>query len=69
MFYPTGMIAIDDITFSNCTTAGSGTGGGGNCEFEEFSCTAGGCVAQEQVCDFENQCSDASDEGSCPAYQ
>ena len=33
-----------------------------------FLCKLGGCVAQSQVCDFNQDCNDGSDEASCGEY-
>lgn len=35
------------------------------CLPEEFTCARGGCVSEEHVCDFRENCADGSDETNC----
>ncbi|XP_056317933.1 MAM and LDL-receptor class A domain-containing protein 1 isoform X2 [Danio aesculapii] len=35
------------------------------CSPEQFTCARGGCINEEQVCDFRENCEDASDEADC----
>ena len=37
------------------------------CTAEQFTCVDGACISDTKVCDFRNDCSDKSDEASCPA--
>ncbi|XP_075409528.1 MAM and LDL-receptor class A domain-containing protein 1 [Tenrec ecaudatus] len=77
----TGDIAIDDLTFMDCTlysgnlpvdfpeppeTSVPVTLPPHNCKDHEFVCRSNGhCVDQMQKCDFRNDCADKSDESSC----
>lgn len=38
------------------------------CLPEQFSCAKGGCVSEEHVCDFKENCEDGSDETNCMYY-
>lgn len=38
------------------------------CLPEEFSCARGGCVSEEHVCDFRENCADGSDETNCSEF-
>ncbi|XP_069940952.1 MAM and LDL-receptor class A domain-containing protein 2-like isoform X2 [Cherax quadricarinatus] len=56
-----GDVAIDDISFSTeCRTT--------LCSEYEFLCPTQGCISKRKVCDFKNDCSDFSDEETCPDF-
>ncbi|XP_050969614.1 MAM and LDL-receptor class A domain-containing protein 1 [Labeo rohita] len=38
------------------------------CLPEEFTCARGGCVSEEHVCDFRENCEDGSDETNCSQF-
>ncbi|TRZ00115.1 hypothetical protein DNTS_020307 [Danionella cerebrum] len=38
------------------------------CPPEQFSCMGGGCISEENVCDFRENCEDASDEINCSGF-
>lgn len=78
-----GDIAIDDITFTpgcNIPTTGPTpiTPGNGSvtpsvgptnpCPNNGFQCTDGTCIDSTKLCNFNNDCSDGSDERSCPSW-
>nr|XP_039270832.1 MAM and LDL-receptor class A domain-containing protein 1-like [Styela clava] len=57
-------VGVDDITFTDCIIPS----GSGSCQFDEFGCSNGICVPEDNACDFQDQCGDMSDELSCPDY-
>ncbi|KAM3603666.1 uncharacterized protein V6R79_000320 [Siganus canaliculatus] len=60
-FTALGHIAIDDIDFTNCTLPEPQP----VCPDDLFSCNNSVCVEQSQVCDFNDDCGDRSDENDC----
>ncbi|XP_036697163.1 MAM and LDL-receptor class A domain-containing protein 1 [Balaenoptera musculus] len=61
-----GGAAIDDIEFENCMTVGETSE---ICpEATDFLCHNKKCIASHQVCDYQPDCSDRSDEAHCGQY-
>lgn len=56
-----GHIAIDDIDFTNCTLPEPQP----ICPENMFMCNNSVCVESNQVCDFNDDCGDRSDENNC----
>lgn len=36
-----------------------------DCSTNQFACTSGGCVSDDEVCDYKMDCEDGSDEVDC----
>ncbi|KAG1666096.1 MAM and LDL-receptor class A domain-containing protein 2 [Nymphon striatum] len=53
-------LAIDDIKFNDCAPPIKPDHG--ECQKDEFTCDNGGCISQDKVCDYANDCIDGSDE-------
>ncbi|XP_022436167.1 MAM and LDL-receptor class A domain-containing protein 1 [Delphinapterus leucas] len=53
-----GFIGLDELWVYACAQAPSRQ----LCSADEFTCASGQCIAQELVCDSQQDCSDASDE-------
>ncbi|PIK45149.1 hypothetical protein BSL78_17989 [Apostichopus japonicus] len=53
-----GAIAIDDILFNNCDLPVPG----GSCQLSEFTCDNSVCIPNSQVCDYNDDCGDFSEE-------
>ncbi len=67
-----GIIAIDDVSFTTSCTAYSGTlptivttTTGKPCGDNGFQCYDGSCVPNSKVCDFSQDCSNNEDEANC----
>uniref|UniRef100_A0A8C5KA78 MAM and LDL receptor class A domain containing 1 n=1 Tax=Jaculus jaculus TaxID=51337 RepID=A0A8C5KA78_JACJA len=56
-----GDVAVDDISFHNCSPLLSTDR---KCTAEEFMCANKHCIAKEKLCDFVNDCADHSDENT-----
>ncbi|KAM7159543.1 MAM and LDL-receptor class A domain-containing protein 1 isoform 2-T2 [Molossus nigricans] len=54
-----GDIAVDDISFQDCSPLLSPDR---RCTAQEFTCANRHCIAQDKLCDFVNDCADNSDE-------
>ncbi|XP_023613828.1 MAM and LDL-receptor class A domain-containing protein 1 [Myotis lucifugus] len=54
-----GDVAVDDITFQDCSPLLSPDR---KCTAQEFMCANKHCIAQDKLCDFVNDCTDNSDE-------
>ncbi|XP_034026413.1 MAM and LDL-receptor class A domain-containing protein 1 [Thalassophryne amazonica] len=54
-----GDVVVDDISFRNCSPM---LLSGLPCSPDEFSCSNGHCIPQDNLCDFINHCGDNSDE-------
>uniref|UniRef100_A0A672JC96 MAM and LDL receptor class A domain containing 1 n=1 Tax=Salarias fasciatus TaxID=181472 RepID=A0A672JC96_SALFA len=54
-----GDIVIDDVSFLDCSPP---LPSDQPCTSEEFACTNGHCIPQDNLCDFINHCGDSSDE-------
>jgi hypothetical protein len=61
--YTSGDIAVDDIFFVNCSLPQPTT-----CAPNEFSCANAGCINNDRLCDFQDDCGDGSDEQNCGGY-
>jgi hypothetical protein len=59
-----GDIALDDIVFKSCDPSIVPR----SCNSDEFTCSNRRCVPKTMVCDFEDNCGDASDEAKCSSY-
>ncbi|CAL8279708.1 unnamed protein product [Lota lota] len=59
-----GDIAIDDISFSNCTLPDPQP----LCPEDMFTCNNSVCVEHNRVCDFTDNCGDESDEADCEQH-
>ncbi|XP_063956689.1 MAM and LDL-receptor class A domain-containing protein 1-like [Lytechinus pictus] len=76
---PDGVIAIDDISFSNCDLSNDALPPGTTlappttpipCPIpSDYQCGDGQCIPQDQVCDFIVQCSNGRDEQNCGACE
>lgn len=55
------IITLTPFLSTSCLTAAAK-----QCSPEEFRCTNGQCISKTFVCDGDNDCSDHSDEASCP---
>ncbi|KAK7881754.1 hypothetical protein WMY93_030163 [Mugilogobius chulae] len=53
-----GDVVIDDVHFLQCSPPFSNI----QCTSEEYRCSNGHCIPQENLCDFINHCGDSSDE-------
>ncbi|XP_027559169.1 apical endosomal glycoprotein isoform X4 [Neopelma chrysocephalum] len=70
-----GTVAIDDLILSPGCVKEQGQspvtllsqGGASPCAAGEVACDSGGCIAAELVCDFNDTCTDGSDEKHCGA--
>ncbi|CAJ1072730.1 MAM and LDL-receptor class A domain-containing protein 2 [Xyrichtys novacula] len=60
-FNKPGHVAIDDISFTNCTLPEPQP----QCPEDMFKCNNNVCIKHSQVCDFSNDCGDGSDENNC----
>ncbi|KAJ0022846.1 hypothetical protein NQD34_014980 [Periophthalmus magnuspinnatus] len=56
-----GDVVIDDVHFLQCSPSVSSNT---SCTSEEYSCSNGHCISQDNLCDFINHCGDNSDEDS-----
>lgn len=56
--YERTYVAIDDITFENCSLPEKRD----KCKFNEFACNNGRCVSRYLTCDLTDDCGDRSDE-------
>ncbi|XP_038652380.1 MAM and LDL-receptor class A domain-containing protein 1 [Scyliorhinus canicula] len=54
-----GDITVDDISFENCASLLIPDR---QCNSEEYSCANKYCIPKDQLCDFNNDCADHSDE-------
>uniref|UniRef100_A0A6P8Q1I7 MAM and LDL-receptor class A domain-containing protein 1 n=1 Tax=Geotrypetes seraphini TaxID=260995 RepID=A0A6P8Q1I7_GEOSA len=54
-----GDVAVDDISFENCSPLQISTR---NCTPEEFMCANKHCIPKDNLCDFVDDCADNSDE-------
>ncbi|XP_014036210.2 MAM and LDL-receptor class A domain-containing protein 1 isoform X1 [Salmo salar] len=54
-----GDVVVDDVTFQNCTPPLSPEQ---PCGPEEYTCSNGYCIPEDNLCDFLNHCGDGSDE-------
>ncbi|WAR02785.1 MLRP2-like protein [Mya arenaria] len=54
----TGDMAIDDVNFTNCRQSAPT----GNCASNQFTCARKSCIDNNYLCDFSDDCGDASDE-------
>ncbi|CAB1349505.1 unnamed protein product, partial [Coregonus sp. 'balchen'] len=54
-----GDVVVDDVTFQNCTPPLSPEQ---PCGPEEYTCSNGHCIPEDNLCDFLNHCGDGSDE-------
>ncbi|XP_028288906.1 MAM and LDL-receptor class A domain-containing protein 1 isoform X2 [Parambassis ranga] len=54
-----GDVVIDDVTFQNCS---SPLPSSHLCTSEQYTCSNGYCIPQDNLCDFINHCGDNSDE-------
>ncbi|CAL8320128.1 unnamed protein product, partial [Arctogadus glacialis] len=59
-----GDVAIDDISFSNCTLPDPQP----SCPEVMFTCNNTVCVERNRVCDFTDDCGDESDEADCEQH-
>nr|XP_054757464.1 MAM and LDL-receptor class A domain-containing protein 1-like [Lytechinus pictus] len=57
-----GDIAIDDISFRDCSFPAPPPGG---CSPVEFTCGNGNCINTDRYCDLTDDCGDMSDEINC----
>ncbi|XP_039631129.1 apical endosomal glycoprotein [Polypterus senegalus] len=70
---PFGDVALDDLELSpGCRPSSVSLPEGPEptvpptaCRADQFSCAVGVCIPQSQVCDFQRDCGDASDETPC----
>ncbi|XP_040066433.1 MAM and LDL-receptor class A domain-containing protein 2 isoform X1 [Ixodes scapularis] len=76
---PSDVIALDDVSFGDsCTFSGQDfpdtepstpsavTASPHSCDANQFACVSdGSCLPLDRVCDFRNDCADASDESGC----
>ncbi|KAL1006836.1 hypothetical protein UPYG_G00077810 [Umbra pygmaea] len=54
-----GDVVVDDVSFQNCTPPLISEQ---PCKPEEYACSNGHCIPQDNLCDFINHCGDGSDE-------
>lgn len=59
-----GDIAIDDISFVNCTLPPVVS----NCKRGQHRCSRGSCIDPSRLCDYTDDCGDNSDELNCYSY-
>lgn len=61
-------LAIDDVSLSGCALPTKPAAG--LCKSSEFTCSDGGCIPQELMCDYANDCSNGGDEQAsiCNGY-
>ncbi|XP_047444387.1 MAM and LDL-receptor class A domain-containing protein 2 isoform X2 [Mugil cephalus] len=64
-FNKPGHVAIDDVTFANCTLPAPQPW----CPDGAFMCNNSACVDLSRVCDFSDDCGDWSDENNCGAVE
>lgn len=64
---PPGFIAVDDLVFQNCEYPVAQSQ---SCSASQFTCNSGHCVDVTQICDYQPDCCDGSDESlaTCSAY-
>ena len=60
-----GDIAIDDVSFVNCTLPPVVS----SCQRGQHRCARGSCIDPGRLCDFTDDCGDSSDETNCYNYQ
>lgn len=54
-----GDVAVDDVSFQNCSPLLSTNR---KCTTDEFMCANKHCIEKDKLCDFVNDCADNSDE-------
>ncbi|KAM4663334.1 apical endosomal glycoprotein, partial [Discoglossus pictus] len=59
-----GDMAIDDVEFRHCALSAPQVG----CAAGQYQCARGSCVAQDALCDSNDDCGDNSDENSCEKF-
>lgn len=61
-----GFIAIDDITFDQCSLPATNL----TCSNNDFKCNRGSCIPKDRLCDIVDDCGDFSDEYNrfCSSY-
>lgn len=59
-----GDIAIDDVSFENCTLPPVVS----NCKRGQHRCARGSCIDPGRLCDYTDDCGDNSDEVNCYSY-
>jgi len=59
-----GDIAIDDISFVNCSLPPVVS----NCRRGQHRCARGSCIDPSRLCDYSDDCGDNSDEMNCYSY-
>ncbi|XP_029005062.1 MAM and LDL-receptor class A domain-containing protein 1 isoform X2 [Betta splendens] len=63
-----GVLAVDDLSFSPGCGAGSGSSArlSSTCPPPWFACAGGKCIKENKICDFTPDCPHGEDEVSCP---
>ncbi|GFN85250.1 MAM and LDL-receptor class a domain-containing protein 2-like [Plakobranchus ocellatus] len=60
-----GHMALDNLQFISCALPLPGSF---QCGDQEYQCSTGACINENLVCNYEDDCGDASDERSCTGY-
>ncbi|XP_071504491.1 MAM and LDL-receptor class A domain-containing protein 1-like [Diadema antillarum] len=61
---PDGVIAVSDVRLFACSFPNKEA----SCQGTDFTCSNKGCIFDEDVCNFADDCGDYSDEFVCDAY-